>query len=36
MYQLITNRLPFGQLALERDLVSYLRRGKMVTGTRTI
>lgn len=28
MYQLITNRLPFGQLALERDLVSYLRRGK--------
>lgn len=28
MYQLITNCLPFGQLVLERDLVSYLRRGK--------
>ena len=28
MYQLITNRLPYGQLVQEQDLVSYLRRGK--------
>lgn len=28
MYQLITNRLPYGQLVQEQDLVAYLRRGK--------
>lgn len=28
MYQLLTHKLPFGQLVDENDLVSYLRRGK--------